>query len=198
MKAGNKNDNMENICLVRLWGKVILLCMILSSQEALLIKSLPTKAGNTRDTGKIFHSWVRKTPWSRKWKPTLLGGSNSKESAFSARDLIACICVFVCIFFSCSWQWSPTRLYSNKSEVLLHSVLFVVQSLSHFWLFVIPWTAAHQAFLSFSISLSLFKLISIELVMPSNHLILSSPSPFAFSICGLNDLFWRVSQVAQW
>ena len=38
-----------------------------------------------------------------------------------------------------------------------------------------PWTAAHQASLSFSISQSLVKLISIELTMPSNHLILCRP-----------------------
>ena len=48
----------------------------------------------------------------------------------------------------------------------------VVQSLSHVQLFVTPWTAAHQASLSFTISWSLFKLMSIESVMPSNHLIL--------------------------
>ena len=40
-----------------------------------------------------------------------------------------------------------------------------------------PWTAARQASLSITNSQSLFKLMSIELVMPSNHLILSSPSP---------------------
>ena len=51
----------------------------------------------------------------------------------------------------------------------------VVQSLSRVWLFVIPWTAAHQAFLSFTISGSLLKLTSIELVLPSNHLILCCP-----------------------
>ena len=49
-----------------------------------------------------------------------------------------------------------------------------VQSLSHVWLFVTPWTAADQASLSFIISWSLLKLMSIELVMPSNHLILYS------------------------
>ena len=48
----------------------------------------------------------------------------------------------------------------------------IVQSLSHVQLFVIPWTAACQASLSFTISLSLFKLMSIELVMSSNHLII--------------------------
>ena len=55
------------------------------------------------------------------------------------------------------------------------SFLFVVQSLSHVRLFVTPWTAAHQASLSFTISRSLLKLMSIEPVMPSNHLILSCP-----------------------
>ena len=48
----------------------------------------------------------------------------------------------------------------------------VVQSLSCVWLFATPWTAAHQASLSFTISRSLLKLKSIESVMPSNHLIL--------------------------
>ena len=46
----------------------------------------------------------------------------------------------------------------------------VVQSISHVWLFATPWTAARQASLSFTISRSLLKLLSIEFVMPSNHL----------------------------
>ena len=47
-----------------------------------------------------------------------------------------------------------------------------VQSLSHVWLFVTPWTAAHQTSLSITNSQSLLKLMSMELVMPSNRLIL--------------------------
>ena len=47
-----------------------------------------------------------------------------------------------------------------------------VQSLSHVWLFVTPWTAACQASLSITNSWSLLKLMAIESVMPSNHLIL--------------------------
>ena len=54
-------------------------------------------------------------------------------------------------------------------------VLFVVQLLSHVQLFMTPWTAAHQASLSFTISQSLLKIISIELMVPSNHLILCCP-----------------------
>ena len=51
------------------------------------------------------------------------------------------------------------------------TLVVVVQSLSHVWLFVTPWTAAHPATLSFTISRSLLKLMSIESVMPPNHLI---------------------------
>ena len=50
-----------------------------------------------------------------------------------------------------------------------------VQSLSHVQLFATPWTAARQASLSITKSWSLLKLMSIELVMPSNHLILCHP-----------------------
>ena len=54
-------------------------------------------------------------------------------------------------------------------------LLFIVQSLSLVWLFATPWTAAQQASLSFTISQTLLKLMSIESVMPSNHLILCHP-----------------------
>ena len=50
-----------------------------------------------------------------------------------------------------------------------------VQSLTHVLLFVTPWTAARQASLSITSSQSLPKLMSIKLVMPSNHLILCHP-----------------------
>ena len=50
-----------------------------------------------------------------------------------------------------------------------------VQSLSRIWLFVTPWTVAHQASMSITNSWSLLKLMSIELLMPSNHLILCCP-----------------------
>ena len=50
-----------------------------------------------------------------------------------------------------------------------------VQSLSRVWLFATPWTAACQASLSITNSQSLFRLMSIESVMPSNHLILCRP-----------------------
>ena len=57
-----------------------------------------------------------------------------------------------------------------------------VQSLSHVWLFVTPSTAALQASLSITNSRSLLKLMPIESVMPSNHLILCCPSPPALNL----------------
>ena len=54
----------------------------------------------------------------------------------------------------------------------LSCTIVVVQSLSHVQLLATPWTAACQASLSFTISQSLLKLMSIESVMPPNHLIL--------------------------
>ena len=65
-------------------------------------------------------------------------------------------------------------IYPNKVPVETNFVV-IVQWLSRVQLFATPWTAAHQASLSFTISWSLFKLMSIELVMPSNHLILCHP-----------------------
>ena len=57
-----------------------------------------------------------------------------------------------------------------------------VQSLSCVRLFVTPWTAAHQAFLSITNSWSLLKLMSIESVMPSSRCILYCPLPLLPSI----------------
>ena len=67
---------------------------------------------------------------------------------------------------------------SIDSKQLLEPVsyeLSSVQSLSRVQLFVTPWTAACQASLCITNSQSLLKLMSIELVMPSNHLILCHP-----------------------
>ena len=54
-------------------------------------------------------------------------------------------------------------------------IIYSVQSLSRVQLFTTPWTAAHQASLSITNSQSLLKLMSMELVMPSNYLILWHP-----------------------
>ena len=82
-----------------------------------------------------------------------------------------------------SWTKEPGRLQS--------SVQF-----SHVLLFATPWTAARQASLSIINFYSLLKLMSIQSVMPSNHLILSSPSP-AFNLSQHQGLFKWVSSSHQ-
>ena len=67
------------------------------------------------------------------------------------------------ILYQLSYQGSPTYSFSS------------VQSLSRVCLFATPWTAARQPFLSITNSRSLLKLIFIESVMPSNHLVLCHP-----------------------
>ena len=63
---------------------------------------------------------------------------------------------------------------------------------------VTPWTTEHQASLSFTIPQSLLKLMSIETVMPSNHLILCHPpSPTAFNLSQHQGLFQWVSSSLQ-
>ena len=74
--------------------------------------------------------------------------------------------------FSRQEYWSGVPLPS-----IIYYILYVVvvQLLSHVWLFRTLWTAALQASLSFTISLNLLKLMSIESAMSSSHLILCQP-----------------------
>ena len=72
----------------------------------------------------------------------------------------------------------------------------VVQSLSHIQLFVTPWTAACQASLSITNSLSLLKLMFSTLVMPSNHLILCRPLLLLPSIFSSIRVFWNESSLS--
>ena len=73
---------------------------------------------------------------------------------------------------------SKTEPRSNDNLVVMSTPVMQISSvqlLSDVWLFVTPWTVAHQASLSITNSRSLPKLMSIESVMPSNHLILCRP-----------------------
>ena len=74
-----------------------------------------------------------------------------------------CVCVHVCV---CVLGWDGLLCYHQA---------VLGQSLSHVWLFVTPWTAAHHTSLSITNSQSLLKLMPIESVMPFNHLILCCP-----------------------
>ena len=73
---------------------------------------------------------------------------------------------FIPWYYHHLWEWGFKHWILEVSSV---------QALSYVWLFVTPWAAAHQASLSITNSQSLLKLMSIESVMPSNHLILCCP-----------------------
>ena len=83
------------------------------------------------------------------------------------------------------------------------SVAVAFQLLSHVWLFATPWTAAHQASLPFTISQSLLKLMSIESMIPPNHLIfchplLLLPSVFPSSRVFSNELALLIRWLKYW
>ena len=98
------------------------------------------------------------------------------NGAFGERD--AAGFKVLCCYSSPEWRKLQRHLHSWPS---CHRVgqFSSVQSPSHVRIFVTPWTAARQASLSITNSQRLLKLMFIELVMPSNHLILSSVVPFS-------------------
>ena len=80
-------------------------------------------------------------------------------------------------------MWKFTKVASVWSTYnRFNTSVQLVRSLSCVWLFVTAWTVARQASLSITNSQSLLKLMSIESVMPSNHLILYRPLPLPPSI----------------
>ena len=78
----------------------------------------------------------------------------------------------------CQWRY-PNGKYMERCSVSgvvqFSSRCHSVQLLSRVWLFATPWIAAHQSSLSITNSCSSLKLMSIESVMPSSHLILRHP-----------------------
>ena len=143
------------------------------------------------------------TSWRMNWRPCLV---NSKEISV---DFLKSILMkaklpiencypwtnFINMFFivSSSSICLLLILLKYENERIKHSV----QLLSHVWFFVIPWTAACQASLSFTSSWSLLKLTSIELVMPPNHLILCVPFSSCLQSSQHQDLFKWVSSSHQ-
>ena len=81
------------------------------------------------------------------------------------------IAAFMFITLICSW-WMTPFIIIKFLLLSLVTIFVLVQSLSWFQLFLIPWTAAREASLSITSSRGLLKLKSVKLVMSSNHLII--------------------------
>ena len=92
-------------------------------------------------------------------------GQNLQSETGGLRYVIT----YISTFFFSFWNWQ------SLLTIALKRAIFIDQLLSWIWLFATPWTAAHQASLSFTISQGFLKLVFIKWVMPSNHLILCRP-----------------------
>ena len=104
-----------------------------------------------------FHKIV--PSWGIGWR---LNGHSFIWSSFLRKDEPMAFSTILAEI-SIVWPQDETRVLNEFSSV---------QSLSHVWLFATPWTAARQASLSITKSQNQLKLMSVELVMPSNHPIL--------------------------
>ena len=105
----------------------------------------------------------------------------------------------------CPWYFKIVYdLYSTLCDLsFTGDRVIIVQSLSRVWFFANTWTAARQASLSLIISQSVLKLMSIELMMPSNHLILCHhlsllPSIFLSTRVFSNELVLHIRWPKYW
>ena len=108
---------------------------------------------------------------------------NSRKKMEGRRNEIKCISVI--INYRSKWpQKSDNENFTicKMGKICVYVYIVIFQVVSHVLLFATPWTAVHQASLSFTISWSLLRLMSIESVMLSNHLILCLPLLFMPSI----------------
>ena len=110
-----------------------------------------------------------------KLKNTGMGSLSLLQGIFPAQesnqDLLHCRQ----ILYQLSYQGIPVCFLLLPNNIPLYVCISSVQLLSHVRLFATPWTAARQASMSITNSRSLLRLMSIELMMPSNHLILCCP-----------------------
>ena len=141
-----------------------------------------------------FDPWIGKIPWRREWLPTSVflprkshgqrslvgyspwGHKRVRHDWATKQKQVEEIQAHLILFHSTLLHFTDTAFVTSwRFVATLHCQITIVQLLSHVWLFVTPWTAAYQASLSFIITRSLLKLISIQSVMPSNHFILCHP-----------------------
>ena len=108
----------------------------------------------------------------------LIGAYNTTLPRYFSFNKFLSFKVEICYCSVTQHVWlfaTPWTAAHQASLSFTFSLSQSVQSISHVWLFATPWTTAHQASLSITTSQSSPKLMSIELVMPSNYLILCGP-----------------------
>ena len=112
-------------------------------------------------------------PWNPNWHLS----SGSELSMKWAQSFRRCCSFFPFVRSSIAALWSPTRFQLTCWELWNHTLhqFSSLQSLHPVRLFVTPWIAARQASLSITNSRSSLRLMSIDSVMPSSHLILCRP-----------------------
>ena len=158
-------------------------------QVVLVEMNLPFNTGDKMRHG--FDPWVGKISWRRRQQPTpvfLPEESNGQRSlAGYSVTWVQTRLTRLSMHAPCatvqSWLRELLRLCIHHLPTMTNSsTSCVAQSFSCVWFFVTPWTAAHQAFLSFTTSRSLLKLMYTESVMPSYHLILCCPLLLLLSV----------------
>ena len=146
---------------------------------------------------RVGHNWVTELNWS-----ILSGEGNVNPLQYSCLENPMDRGAWQATVHGVTKSQTRLRHWTIQSQAnnsYLWTVTFSsVQSLSRVRLFATPWTAAFQASLSITNFWSLPKFMSIESVMPSNHIILSSPSLLAFNLSQHQGLFKWVSSPHQW
>ena len=148
--------------------------------------------------GRIFKRLVLILLWkcdrNHPWNLLVMGFS--MMGSFWLLIIKAPYLLVVCLNFSDSSWFNFCRLYVSRSFSIsfrLHSLFNSVQLLSHVQLFVTQWTAVHQAPLSITNPWSLLKFMSLDSVMPSNHLIHCHPLLLLTSVSPSIKVFWNKS-----
>ena len=146
----------------------------------------------------LFRSQLQCCLFREAFLLALLKGASAHRNApphhlFCIYPSLKWTCLLVYLLTGLPLNWNRNEFHeSSISSVFFTIVTSVlrkdtgyqsVQSLSHVWLFLTPWTAAYQASLPITNSWSLFKLMSVESVMTSNHVILCRPLLLLPSIC---------------
>ena len=138
--------------------------------------------GKEKATHSSIFAW--RIPWTEEpggWQLMVLqrvrrDWATNTSTLLQERGLHIIEALAKAVIFPTAHNWMNESLSQKWDRITSKWIQFSsVQSLSHVWLFVTPWTAVHQASLSITNSRSSPKPMSTESVMPSNHLILCNP-----------------------